>query len=155
MRKKFILSGLFLLSALAAILGYHAAGHKKETPPSQAFIREQNKMEGVSIKKRAGNATLTINAAVLRPWVAIPASFLTMVLNDDTEYNIRLRNVRFHLTENAKNLLIAGPEALTNTEFTAFTIRKEMVLSNNGYFINPNAAYIHIRISGNKVKVSS
>ncbi|MGD0281755.1 MAG: hypothetical protein ABSB95_05285 [Dissulfurispiraceae bacterium] len=142
--------GLVVISAR-----YFGVANKKGAIPSQSFIFTPNKMEGVSIKKHFGDAIVTIDAAILKPRMLMPGNFLTMILSEDTDYSWRLRNVKFHLTEHSKDLLIEGPEALANTEFTALAIKKQSVLSNKGYTINPNADCIQIKISGNKVEVLS
>lgn len=157
MRRKFILgAGLVFIFGLAAIsTKYLPSTHKNGPLLSQAFIHEPYKMERVTIKKHFGNTVLIIDAAILKPRIVMPASFLTMIFSDDTQYSLRLRDVRFHLSDNVKDLLIEGPEALSNKEFTDLAIRNQSILSNKGYDIDPNAELIHIKISGNKVKVFS
>jgi hypothetical protein len=157
MKKKLaLLAVIIFVSSLVVIsTKYFSTANKKGTIPYQASVSGPDKMEGVSIKKQFRNTTLIIDASILKPHIQMPLSFLQMVTGNDDKYSLRLRNVKIHLIEHAKDLLIEGTEALSNAEFTSLKIKLHSVLSNNGYTINPNAECVVIKISGNKVKVFS
>ena len=156
MKKKLVLLAVIIFAAGLVVIStkYFSAAEKKGPMPSRASVSELNKMEGVSIKKQFGKVVLTIDAGIIKPKMHMPGNFLTMILSEDTKYTLRLRHVKCHLTEQAKDLLIEGPEAMANTGFTALKIKLHSVIY-DGYKINPNAQYILIKISGNKVKVYS
>jgi len=156
MKKKLALLVVIIFGAglVVVLTGYFNPANKKAKISSHAFIPESNKMEGVFIKKQFGKVVLTIDAAILKPRIHMPGNFLTMILSEDDKYTLRLRNVKCHLREPAKDLLVEGSEALANTEFTALKIKVHSVIY-DGYKINPTAEYILIKISGSKITVLS